>query len=212
VDPTPEQWQELSALIKKKNLFPFFDMAYQGFASGSVDKDAFAVRLFIREGHQIALAQSFAKNMGLYGERAGAFSLVTGSKDEAERTLSQIKILIRPMYSNPPIHGSRIVSTILGTPELRSQWLQDVKLMADRIISVRVALRKNLENLGSKRNWQHITDQIGMFCFTGMNAEQSTRLSKDFSIYLTKDGRISMAGVTSKNVDYLAHGIHEVTK
>lgn len=212
VDPTPEQWQELSALIKKKNLFPFFDMAYQGFASGSVDKDAFAVRLFIREGHQIALAQSFAKNMGLYGERAGAFSLVTGSKDEAERTLSQIKILIRPMYSNPPIHGSRVVSTILGTPELRSQWLQDVKLMADRIISVRVALRKNLENLGSKRNWQHITDQIGMFCFTGMNAEQSTRLSKDFSIYLTKDGRISMAGVTSKNVDYLAHGIHEVTK
>lgn len=212
VDPTPEQWKELSALIKKKNLFPYFDMAYQGFASGSVDKDAFAVRLFIREGHQIALAQSFAKNMGLYGERAGAFSLITTSKDEADRTLSQLKILIRPMYSNPPIHGARIVSTILSTPELKAEWLRDVKGMADRIISVRSTLRKNLEDLGSKRNWQHITDQIGMFCFTGMNAEQSTRLSNDFSIYLTKDGRISMAGVTSKNVEYLAHGIHEVTK
>lgn len=212
VDPTPAQWQELSALIKKKNLYPYFDMAYQGFASGSVDKDAFAVRLFISDGHQICLAQSFAKNMGLYGERAGAFSLITSSKEEADRTMSQLKILIRPMYSNPPIHGARIVSTILSSPDLRAEWLQDVKGMADRIIAVRSTLRKNLENLGSKRNWQHITDQIGMFCFTGMNAEQSTRLSTDFSIYLTKDGRISMAGVTSKNVEYLAHGIHEVTK
>jgi len=212
VDPTPEQWTELSALIKKKNLFPFFDMAYKGFASGSVDRDAFAVRLFIKEGHQIALAQSYAKNMGLYGERAGAFSLITSSKEEAERTMSQLKILIRPMYSNPPIHGARIVQTILGTPELKAEWLRDVKQMADRIISVRSSLRSNLEKLGSTRNWQHITEQIGMFCFTGMNADQSTRLSKDFSIYLTKDGRISMAGVTSKNVEYLAHGIHEVTK
>jgi aspartate aminotransferase len=212
VDPTPEQWKELSALIKKKNIFPFFDMAYQGFASGSVDKDAFAVRLFLKDGHQIALAQSFAKNMGLYGERAGAFSLITSSKEEADRTLSQLKILIRPMYSNPPIHGARIVSTILGTPELKAEWLRDVKQMADRIISVRSTLKKNLESIGSQRNWQHITDQIGMFCFTGMNADQSTRLSKDFSIFLTKDGRISMAGVTSKNVEYLAHGIHEVTK
>lgn len=212
VDPKPEQWAELSALIKQKNLFPFFDMAYQGFASGDVDYDAFAVRQFVKDGHQIALAQSFAKNMGLYGERAGAFSLVTSSKDEADRTMSQIKILIRPMYSNPPVHGARIVSEILSSPDLRSQWLKDVKGMADRIISVRKQLRGNLEKLGSTRNWQHITDQIGMFCFTGMNAEQSEKLSKEFSIYLTKDGRISMAGVTSKNVDYLAEGIHAVTK
>lgn len=144
VDPTPEQWQELSALIKKKNIFPFFDMAYQGFASGSVDRDAFAVRLFVKDGHQIALAQSYAKNMGLYGERAGAFSLVTSGKEEADRTMSQLKILIRPMYSNPPIHGARIVSTILSTPDLRAEWLRDVKQMADRIISVRATLRSNL--------------------------------------------------------------------
>jgi len=149
VDPTPEQWQELSALIKKKNLYPFFDMAYQGFASGSVDTDAFAVRLFIKEGHQIALAQSFAKNMGLYGERAGAFSLITSGKEEADRTMSQLKILIRPMYSNPPIHGARLVATILSSPELKKEWLGDVKEMADRIISVRTTLRNNLVSVGA---------------------------------------------------------------
>lgn len=119
-------------------------MAYQGFASGSVDRDAFAVRLFLRDGHQIALAQSYAKNMGLYGERAGAFSIVAGSKEEAERVLSQVKILIRPMYSNPPIHGARLVTEILSTPALKTEWLGDVKQMADRIISVRSSLRSNL--------------------------------------------------------------------
>lgn len=212
VDPKPEQWAEMSAVIKKRNLFPFFDMAYQGFASGDVNKDAFAVRAFLKDGHQIALAQSYAKNMGLYGERAGAFSLVCADKDEADRTMSQIKIIIRPMYSNPPIHGARLVSEILSDAPLRKEWLADVKLMADRIISVRSTLQSNLKNLGSSRNWQHITDQIGMFCFTGMDQKQCERLTKEFSVYLTKDGRISMAGVTSKNVDYLAQAIHAVTK
>jgi aspartate aminotransferase, mitochondrial len=212
VDPKPEQWGELSTLIKKKNLFPFFDMAYQGFASGDVTRDAYAVRLFIKEGHKIALAQSFAKNIGLYGERIGAFTLVTSSKDEAARTLSQLKILIRPMYSNPPINGARIVNEILSDPELRKEWLGDVKGMADRIISVRAKLRDNLEKNGSTRDWSHITNQIGMFCYTGLQPNEVERLTKEFSIYLTKDGRISMAGVTSKNVEYLAHAMHEITK
>lgn len=202
----------MSAVIKKRNLYPFFDMAYQGFASGDVNKDALAVRSFLKDGHQIALAQSFAKNMGLYGERAGAFSLICADKDEADRIMSQIKILIRPMYSNPPIHGARLVAEILSDASLRKEWLADVKLMADRIISVRSTLQNNLKKLGSARNWSHITDQIGMFCFTGMNQQQCERLTKEFSVYLTKDGRISMAGVTSKNVDYLAQAIHEVTK
>lgn len=212
VDPKPEQWKEISNVVKQKKLFPFFDMAYQGFASGDVARDAFAVRYFIQEGHQMALAQSYAKNMGLYGERAGAFSLITGSKQEADTTMSQLKILVRPMYSNPPINGARIVTEILSDPTLKAKWLQDVKGMADRIISVRTQLRDNLKKEGSSRDWSHITDQIGMFCFTGMNPQQSERLTKEFSIYLTKDGRISMAGVTSKNVEYLAHGIHQVTK
>ncbi|XP_011152687.1 aspartate aminotransferase, mitochondrial [Harpegnathos saltator] len=212
VDPKPEQWSELSVLIKKKNLFPFFDMAYQGFASGDLTRDASAVRLFIKDGHKIALAQSYAKNMGLYGERIGAFSLVCDTKEEAARCMSQIKILIRPMYSNPPINGARIVNEILSDSELRKEWLHDVKGMADRIISVRTKLRDNLKKNGSTRNWSHITDQIGMFCYTGLKPDEVERLTKDFSIYLTKDGRISMAGVTSKNVEYLAHAMHEVTK
>nr|CAD7440651.1 unnamed protein product [Timema bartmani] len=211
VDPNPEQWAEISHVVKQKNLFPFFDMAYQGFASGDVAKDAFAVRHFVKEGHEMVLTQSYAKNMGLYGERAGAFSLIAGSKDEAQKTMSQLKIIVRPMYSNPPIHGARIVTEILSDAALKAE-LTDVKGMADRIISVRAKLRDNLKKEGSQRDWSHITNQIGMFCFTGLNPQQSEKVTKDFSVYLTKDGRISMAGVTSKNVEYLAHAIHEVTK
>lgn len=212
VDPNMEQWREMSQVIKKKNIFPFFDMAYQGFASGDINQDAQAVRLFLNEGHQIVLAQSYAKNMGLYGERAGAFTVVCSNKDEAAKVMSQIKILIRPMYSNPPLSGARIVTEILSDQKLRAQWLTEVKGMADRIISVRTSLRDHLKKQGSSRNWSHITDQIGMFCFTGMNPDQVAKITKDFSVFLTKDGRISMAGVTSKNVEYLAQAMHTVTK
>lgn len=118
------------------------------------------------------LAQSFAKNMGLYGERAGAFTLIGSSAEEAARAMSQIKILIRPMYSNPPISGARIVNEILSDKQLKQQWLGDVKGMADRIIGVRTKLRENLKKNGSTRDWSHITDQIGMFCFTGLKAPE----------------------------------------
>lgn len=212
VDPKPEQWKEISKVIKNRNLFPFIDMAYQGFASGDCDRDATALRQFVDDGHQLALAQSFAKNMGLYGERVGAFSMVCSSKEEAQRVMSQMKIIIRPTYSNPPIHGARIATMVLNDPELRKEWLKDVKGMADRIIGMRQRLRDGLKREGSTRNWQHITDQIGMFCYTGMNQEQVERLIKEFSVYLTKDGRISVAGVSSNNVDYLAHAMHQVTK
>ncbi|KAI5743940.1 hypothetical protein M8J77_024063 [Diaphorina citri] len=212
VDPKPEQWKELAAVVKQKKLYPFFDMAYQGFASGNTTQDAFAVRYFLKEVGQLCLAQSFAKNMGLYGERVGAFSIVSADKDEAARILSQLKILIRAFYSSPPIHGARIVQEILGDPKLKAQWLTEVKGMADRIISMRQSLKDNLHKEGSNKPWNHITDQIGMFCYTGLNATQVEKLIKEHSVYLTKDGRISMAGVTSKNVGYLAKAIHAVTK
>jgi len=212
VDPKPQQWAEISKLVKDRKLFPFFDMAYQGFASGDFEKDAAAVRLFLKDGHQIALAQSFAKNMGLYGERVGAFSLICSSKQEAEIVMSQLKIVIRPMYSSPPIHGARIASEILSDPQLRAQWVIEVKGMADRIISMRSELKSRLVKAGSTRNWDHIIDQIGMFCFTGMTAAQVEKLAKDHSIYLTKDGRVAIVGITTKNVDYLANAIHAVTK
>jgi len=212
VDPKPEHWEEMSKVIKDRKLFPFFDMAYQGFATGNVDNDAFAVRKFLQDGHRIALSQSFAKNMGLYGERVGAFSLICSSKDEAARVMSQVKILIRPMYSNPPIHGARIAATIMNDPQLYQEWLRDVKGMADRIISMRTRLKDGLAREGSTKNWAHITEQIGMFCFTGMTPQQVEHMTKNFSVYLTKDGRISVAGISSANVDYLAHAIHQSTK
>merc|ERR1712018_793803 len=182
VDPNQEQWKELSQLIKKKNLYPFFDMAYQGFATGSVDGDSFAVRQFLEDGHNISLSQSYAKNMGLYGERAGAFTLVCADKEEASRVGSQMKILIRPLYSSPPIHGARLVTAVLSDPALRAEWLQDVKGMADRIITMRQKLKDGLAREGSTRNWEHITDQIGMFCFTGMTPDQVANIIKDHSI------------------------------
>ncbi|XP_059089086.1 aspartate aminotransferase, mitochondrial-like [Tigriopus californicus] len=212
VDPKDEQWKEMSQLVKKRNLFAFFDMAYQGFASGDVDRDAFAVRQFLEDGHNICLSQSYAKNMGLYGERVGAFTVVCKDKEEAARVNSQIKILIRPMYSNPPVNGSRIVSEILTNTALNKQWLEDVKGMADRIITMRQELKDGLANEGSSKNWEHIVDQIGMFCFTGMTPEQVEKITTEFSVYMTKDGRISVAGISSSNVGYLAKAMHAVTK
>ncbi|RKF56395.1 Aspartate aminotransferase, mitochondrial [Erysiphe neolycopersici] len=210
VDPTVEQWKEISQAIKKFGHFTFFDMAYQGFASGDTNKDAFPVRYFVSEGHSIFLAQSFAKNMGLYGERVGAFSIVCADIEEKERVESQIKILVRPLYSNPPIHGARIASEILRNKELNSQWLGELKGMADRIITMRKLLKDELEAIGSKYDWSHITNQIGMFAYTGLTPEQMEKLAKEHSVYATKDGRISVAGITTGNVKRLAAAIHAV--
>lgn len=212
VDPNFEQWKEISEVCKERGLLIFFDMAYQGFSSGDVDQDAKALRYFIDQGHEVLLAQSFAKNMGLYGQRAGAFTVVCKDVEEAKRVESQLKIIIRPMYSNPPIHGVRIASLILNDTKLKEQWLHDVKVMANRIIDMRKELRENLNSLGSSHNWSHIESQIGMFSFTGLTKDQVQKLWDDYAIYLTFDGRISMAGITSKNVNYLATGMHAVTK
>jgi len=211
VDPSKEQWAELSELMKKKQHTIFFDCAYQGFASGNAEKDAYAIRKFVDDGHCIALGQSYAKNFGLYGERVGALSIVGKDEEEAARVLSQLKRVVRPMYSNPPLYGARIVQTILSDPALLNQWTHECKGMADRIITMRDLLRSKLEGLGNPRPWNHITDQIGMFAYSGLSEDEVEKLRYDYAIYLTKDGRISMAGVTSKNVDYLSDAIHKVT-
>ncbi|CAA7266486.1 unnamed protein product [Cyclocybe aegerita] len=213
VDPTPAQWAEISDIVKEKKLLPFFDMAYQGFASGNTAKDAFAVRHFVSQGHQIALAQSFAKNMGLYGERIGAFSLTTASPEEKARVDSQLKIVIRPMYSNPPLHGARIANTILSTPELYAQWEGEVKGMADRIISMREKLYNALtHDLKTPGEWGHIKSQIGMFSFTGLTAPQTKVLAEKAHVYMTSNGRISMAGLNSGNIEYFAESVDKAVR
>ncbi|XP_075252764.1 aspartate aminotransferase, mitochondrial-like [Convolutriloba macropyga] len=212
VDPTMEDWQKIEEVVASRKLFPLFDMAYQGFASGDLERDAFPVRHFVEKGHSIALTQSYSKNMGLYGLRVGALSFVCESAEEAKRVESQVKIIIRPMYSMPPSHGVRIAKTILKDNALRAEWEVDVKTMANRIIGMRHALVDGLKALGSSHDWTHITNQIGMFCFTGLNQDQVLKLREDYSIYMTKDGRVSVAGLTPKNVEYVAQAIHSVTK
>ncbi|CAN8071859.1 unnamed protein product [Agarophyton chilense] len=211
VDPTMEQWAAISNVVLEKSHLPLFDMAYQGFTSGDMDVDAASVRLFAEEGHKIVLAQSFSKNFGLYGQRVGCLSVMTDSEQETQAINSQLKIIARPMYSNPPIAGVRLVEEILNCEDLQHLWRSEMKSMAERIMSMRRRLREHLIELGSEQNWDHIVNQHGMFCFSGLSKEQVDKLRHNFSVYLTSNGRISMAGVTSDNVDYLAEAIHHVT-
>ncbi|CAL0305658.1 unnamed protein product [Lupinus luteus] len=208
VDPTPEQWEHIRQLIRSKALLPFFDSAYQGFASGSLDTDAQPVRTFVADGGELLVAQSYAKNMGLYGERVGALSIVCKSADVASRVESQVKLVVRPMYSNPPIHGASIVAAILRDRNLYNEWTIELKAMADRIINMRQKLFDALRSRGTPGDWSHIIKQIGMFTFTGLNAEQVSFMTKEYHIYMTFDGRISMAGLSSKTVPHLADAIH----
>lgn len=210
-DPTKEEWKQILEVIKKKNHWAFFDSAYQGFASGDPQEDAYAIRLFEKEGARTLLAQSFAKNFGLYGERVGCLSVVCDNKSEAAAVKSQLKNIARPMYSNPPIHGGRVVDIILSSPELNKLWHDEVMQMADRINDMRTAFVTKVKEAGSTRDWSHITKQIGMFAYTGIEKEQCQALAKDHSIYLTMDGRISIAGLNTKNVQRTAEAFHKVT-
>jgi aspartate aminotransferase len=212
IDPTREQWREIASVVKRQKLFPFVDMAYQGFASGDLENDAFATRLFAEECPSMALAQSFAKNLGLYGQRVGGVHFVTSSPEEKERVLSQLKILIRPIYSNPPLYGARIAETILTNPELTQLWHKELKGMSDRMNGVRRTLVSELKTIGSVRDWSHITSQIGMMAFTGLNKDQVTRLKSEFHVYMTDDGRAAISGLNSGNVKYVAKAFHEVSK
>ncbi|BBN09054.1 aspartate aminotransferase, cytoplasmic [Marchantia polymorpha subsp. ruderalis] len=209
VDLTQEEWEGLRKVIRNdKQQLPFFDSAYQGFASGSLDTDAFAVRRFVNDGGETFIAQSYAKNMGLYGERVGALSIVVRDPSVAARVESQLKLVIRPMYSSPPTYGAAIVSTILSNPALYDEWKVELKAMADRIISMRHQLFDALKARKTPGDWTHILNQIGMFTFTGLNKQQVEYMTKEYHIYMTMDGRISMAGLSSRTVPQLADAIH----
>ena len=189
-------------------MFPFFDSAYQGFASGDPNRDAFAVRYFVEQGFELICAQSFAKNFGLYNERVGNLTVVQKDSSTTAAVQSQITLLIRGMYSNPPAFGSRIVSLVLNDEELKKEWMGCIESMSSRIIKMRKALFDELTKLGTPGKWNHITEQIGMFSYTGLNSTQVKILIEEFHVYLLKTGRISMCGVTEKNVAYIAKAIH----
>jgi len=214
IDPTQEQWTKIADVMESKKLFPFFDCAYQGFASGNLDQDAWAVRYFVEQRKfEIFVAQSFSKNFGLYNERAGNLTIVVSDPGKIANIKSQITLIVRFNYSNPPAHGVRIVDCVLSDEGLFDEWRDNIKTMANRIIAMRSGLRERLEKLGTPGQWNHITDQIGMFSFTGLNPDMCAYLVNEKHIYLLKNGRISIAGVTPKNIDYLAESIYEaVTK
>ncbi|KAF2098849.1 PLP-dependent transferase [Rhizodiscina lignyota] len=216
VDPTQDQWKQVAEVMKARNLFPFFDCAYQGFASGDLARDGWAISYFVEQGFELVVAQSYAKNFGLYGERAGCFHFVAApasdATDVATRVASQLAILQRSEISNPPAYGARIASLVLNDPALFAMWEEDLRTMSSRIIEMRKALRSKLEELGTPGTWNHITDQIGMFSFTGLTEAQVQKLRADSHIYMTKNGRVSMAGINTNNVQYVAEAINKIVR
>jgi len=210
-DLNAEEWRTVVDICRQRGLIPFLDMAYQGFAEG-IEEDAVAIRSFADADVQFLLAGSFSKSFSLYGERVGALSVVTGSKDEATRVQSQLKRLIRTNYSNPPTHGGAIVSDILGDPELRSMWERELAGMRERIRSVRQSLVVALQREGVSRDFTFINSQRGMFSYTGLASSEIERLQNEHAIYAVSSGRICVAALNSNNVDGVAKAIASVLR
>ncbi|WPK25645.1 hypothetical protein PUMCH_002969 [Australozyma saopauloensis] len=222
LDPTPAEWNRILDAIAERKHLPIFDSAYQGFASGSLEKDAASIRTAIDSGKissPIFVCQSFAKNVGMYGERVGALHVIlpAGESAESKETLksaikSQLNKLTRSEISNPPAYGAKIVATVLTDPESRKQWEEDLVTMSSRIIKMRNELKLKLIGLGTPGTWDHITNQTGMFSFTGLTPDMAERLEKVHGVYLMSSGRASVAGLNDGNVDKVARAFDEVIR
>ncbi|CAG9981052.1 unnamed protein product [Clonostachys byssicola] len=212
-DPTHEQWKQLADLCEKKGLIPFFDIAYQGFASGVPDEDAWSVRHFAeRKSMDIVIAQSFSKNFGLYGQRVGALHILASEASVVSAIVSNLVRLIRSEYSSPASWGCRIVAKVLEDPDLREKWLRDLKQMNHRIKFVRQALFEELQKLGTPRTWEHLIRHIGMFSYTGLRPEEVKRLKHEYHIHMFSSGRASVAGLNTHNIIRVAKSIDIVVR
>lgn len=208
-DITPAQWDQVVATVKERNLTAFLDMAYQGFGHG-IAEDGAAIAKFVAAGLSILVSTSFSKSFSLYGERVGALSVLCESKEEAGRVLSQLKIAIRTNYSNPPIHGGAIVAAVLGKPELRALWEQELGAMRVRIKAMRQSLVDGLKAAGVTQDMGFITTQIGMFSYSGLSKDQMVRLRNEFGVYGTDTGRMCVAALNHKNIGYVCEAIAKV--
>jgi len=208
-DITSEQWDQVVAAVKARNLVPFLDMAYQGFGYG-LKEDGAAVAKFVAAGLTFFVSTSFSKSFSLYGERVGALSVLCESKEEAGRVLSQLKIAIRTNYSNPPTHGGAVVAAVLGNPELRALWEKELGEMRVRIKAMRQKLVDGLKAAGVKEDMSFITTQIGMFSYSGLTKDQMVRLRNEFGVYGTDTGRMCVAALNSKNIEHVCASIAKV--
>lgn len=208
-DLSDAQWDEVIEVVQDNKLIPFLDMAYQGFSEG-IEPDGKIVRRFSKLYAPVLVSSSFSKSFSLYGERVGAFSIVTGNADEAARTLSQLKRIIRTNYSNPPIYGAKIVGTVLNNPELRRMWEDELTVMRVRIHEMRHKLVDELNAKANGQDFNFIIHQNGMFSYSGLTPEQVEKLKQDFSVYIVNTGRICIAALNSRNLDYVANAIAKV--
>jgi aromatic-amino-acid transaminase len=208
-DITAAQWDQVVEAVKSRKLVAFLDMAYQGFGYG-IQEDGAAIGKFVAAGLDFFVSTSFSKSFSLYGERVGALSVLCESKEEAARVLSQLKIAIRTNYSNPPTHGGAVVATVLGTPELRALWEKELGEMRVRIKAMRQKLVDGLKAAGVKEDMSFITTQIGMFSYSGLSKDQMVRLREEFGVYGTDTGRMCVAALNSKNIDYVCQSIAKV--
>lgn len=211
IDPSPEHWRALSVLIKKQQLIPFFDLAYLGFGQ-DLDRDAYAVRHFVEQGHELFIATSCSKNFGLYGERVGMLTLVTQQQRYTSNIVSHLRQLIRSNYSVPPLHGARIVSTILHSSQLKAEWIQELEGMRSRIQTMRERLRIGLIERGVKKDLNFLSQQKGLFSFTGLTSDQVDALRQRYGVYLIGNGRINIAGLNENNIEYATQAIAAVMK
>jgi len=209
VDLTPAQWSAVVEVCVAGRLIPFLDIAYQGFGDG-IEPDAAAVRLFAGAGIDFLVSSSFSKSFSLYGERVGALSVVAQDTEEAARLLSQLKRVVRTNYSNPPVHGCSVVATVLASPALRARWEQELADMRDRIRAMRTGLVERLAQRGVKRDFGFVARQRGMFSYSGLTSAQVDRLRDEFGIYAVSTGRICLAALNSRNIDYVADAIAAV--
>ncbi|MBV6271803.1 aspartate/tyrosine/aromatic aminotransferase [Alcaligenaceae bacterium CGII-47] len=209
VDPSAEQWQQIAQAVKEGQLIPFLDIAYQGFGSG-IEQDASVVRAFAAQDIMMFISSSFSKSFSLYGERVGALTLVTSSQDESTRVLSQLKRVIRTNYSNPPTHGGALVSTVLNTPELYTEWAEELSAMRERIRLMRHQLVEKIQANGVTQDFSFVREQRGMFSYSGLTLAQVERLRDEFGIYAVGSGRICVAALNSHNIDYVAQAIAQV--
>jgi aromatic-amino-acid transaminase len=209
VDLDAGQWARVLETLARHDLVPFLDMAYQGFGDG-IDADAAALRMLSDSGMDFFVASSFSKSFSLYGERVGALSIVTASKEETARVTSQVKRVIRTNYSNPPTHGAAVVAAVLSTPALRELWEGELAGMRERIRAMRVGLVEKLKARGVTRDFSFVTRQRGMFSYSGLTAAQVDRLREEFGIYAVSTGRICLAALNNRNIDYVADAIAQV--